>query len=163
MSVTNGGEARNPAACEAGRPVGGEVFRSVYKLRFGQCDPAGIAFFPRLVEMVNWTVEDWFDSLRGATFRQIHIDRKEGVPAVSINVDFVGPAELGDRIRFDLRVEAVGRSSITLRIAAERGDGDAVLKAVHTIVYCDLSGAKPKAMPIPDDLRLQIVRYVTGE
>ena len=62
----------------------GEVFHARYKLRFGQCDPAGIAFFPRLVEMVNWTVEDWFDTALCDDFRHIHIEEKRGVPAISV-------------------------------------------------------------------------------
>ena len=139
----------------------GEVFKARYKLRFGHCDPAGIAFFPRLVEMVNWTVEDWFDTALGDDFRHIHIDQKRGVPAVSVAVDFLGPARLGDTIVFSLAVTAIGRSSVTLDIRAARHDGQKVLSARHTIVHCDLSGEAPKSLPLPDALRSAIERFLT--
>ncbi|MCB8840298.1 thioesterase family protein [Aurantimonas sp. VKM B-3413] len=137
----------------------GEVFEARYKLRFGQCDPAGIAFFPRLVEMVNWTVEDWFDTALGDSFRHIHMEEKRGVPAVSVAVDFLGPARLGDMVVFRLAVTAIGRSSIMLDIRAEREDGQKVLSARHTIVHCDLSNEAPKSLPLPDDLRQAVERF----
>ncbi|MEX6507857.1 acyl-CoA thioesterase [Jiella sp. M17.18] len=141
----------------------GEVFEARYKLRFGQCDPAGIAFFPRLVEMVNWTVEDWFDIALGDSFRQIHMDEKRGVPAVSVAVDFLGPVRLGDVAVYRLAVTAIGRSSITLDIRAAHEDGRPILAARHTIVHCDLSGEAPKSLPLPDDLRRALERYLVEE
>ena len=38
-----------------------KTFKVTRKIRFGQIDAAGIAFYPRLVEMLNDTVEDFFD------------------------------------------------------------------------------------------------------
>lgn len=139
--------------------AGARTFTARYKLRFGHCDPAGIAFFPRLVEMVNWTVEDWFDEALGRSFRSTHIDQKLGTPAVSLAIDFVGPAELGDLLEFRLSVVEVGRSSITLDIRAERDGGAPVLKARHTIVHCDLSSGKPRAVAIDEALRARIEAY----
>ncbi|GGD23173.1 acyl-CoA thioesterase [Aureimonas glaciei] len=139
---------------------GGKTFTADYTLRFGQCDPAGIAFFPRLIEMLNWVVEDWFAKALDADFRSIHIARDEGVPARSLSIDFIGPAELGDVLTYRLQVASLGRSSINLAIAAEREGGRPVLTATHTIVYCDLSGAAPKSMAIPDALRERMAVFL---
>lgn len=142
------------------RAEGGKVFTADYTLRFGQCDPAGIAFFPRLIEMLNWVVEDWFARGLDADFRSIHIARDEGVPARSLSIDFVGPAELGDVLTYSLQVVSLGRSSINLAISAVREGGRPVMTATHTIVYCDLSGAAPKSMAIPDALRERMAGFL---
>ena len=141
-----------PASC-------GNIFRAHYTLRFGQCDPAGIAFFPRLIEMLNWVVEDWFAKALETDFRSIHIARDEGVPARSLSIDFVGPAELGDVLTYSLQVVSLGRSSINLAISAERQGARPVLSAAHTVVYCDLSGEAPKSMPIPEELRARMAAF----
>ncbi|MCW4115211.1 acyl-CoA thioesterase [Aurantimonas sp. MSK8Z-1] len=141
----------------------GEIFEGRYKLRFGQCDPAGIAFFPRLVEMVNWTVEDWFDTALGDDFRHIHMDEKRGMPAVSVAVDFLGPVRLGDVAVYRLAVVAIGRSSITLDIRAAHEDGRPILSARHTIVHCDLSDGVPKSLPLSEDLKLSMARFLIGD
>ena len=36
-------------------------FTTTRKVRFEHCDPAGIVFYPRYFEMINGTVEDWFE------------------------------------------------------------------------------------------------------
>lgn len=140
--------------------AGGKVFTADYTLRFGQCDPAGIAFFPRLIEMLNWVVEDWFARALDADFRSIHMSRDEGVPARSLSIDFVGPAELGDVLTYSLQVVSLGRSSINLAISAVREGGRPVMTATHTIVYCDLSGAAPKSTAIPDALRERMAGFL---
>lgn len=137
------------------------TFCRTYPLRFGQCDPAGIAFFPRLVEMVSWVVEDWFGEALDDSFRDMHVARRHGIPAASISVDFVGPAQLGDAVAFSLVVEAIGRTSIRLRIDA-RADRGPVLGATLTVVYCDLSENKPRPIPVPEPLRSRITRFRVG-
>ena len=37
-----------------------QVYRSTVLVRFADCDPAGIVFYPRYMEMFNALVEDWF-------------------------------------------------------------------------------------------------------
>ena len=136
------------------------MFTVRYKLRFGQSDPAGIAFFPRLVEMLNWAVEDWFDEVLGETFRQIHIDEKRGTPAVSLSVDFKSPARLGDSLVHRLRVLEIGRSSVKIEIVVTKEDETQVLVSTQTIVHCDLSGPAPRSLPLGEALRQGMERYL---
>ena len=39
------------------------VFETVIPVRFQHCDPAGIVFYPRYLEMINQTVEEWFAAM----------------------------------------------------------------------------------------------------
>ena len=57
----------------------GQVFTVERRVRFADCDAAGIVFFPRYFEMLNGVVEDWFAGPLGASFRELHINRQVSV------------------------------------------------------------------------------------
>ena len=139
---------------------GALVFTARYMLRFGQCDPAGIAFFPRLVEMLNWTVEDWFAKGLGESFRQIHVEDDRATPIVSLSIDFVSPARLGDVLVHELRVLEIGRSAVKLDISVAKEDGTVVLRSTQTVGHCHLSGAAPQSQELGEGLRQQMERYL---
>ena len=46
-------------------PEAAQVYRSEILVRFGDCDPAGIVYYPRYMEMFNSLVEDWCLGLPG--------------------------------------------------------------------------------------------------
>lgn len=125
-------------------------FRVQYKVRFQHCDPAGIVFFPRYFEMINAVVEDWFEEAIGVSFNTMHMERRTGVPTARIETDFSRPSRLGDRLDFELAVDAVGGASLTLCITAHC-DGELRLRSTSTLVYVDMDTGKP--MPWPDDFR----------
>ena len=37
-----------------------EIFRTWHRVRFGECDHAGIVFYPRYGEMSHAVIEAWF-------------------------------------------------------------------------------------------------------
>lgn len=129
------------------------------KLRFADCDPAGIAFYPRLLEHVNGVVEDWFDGPLGYSFQDMHAVRQRGIPTVALNVDFMRPAELGDVIEWCLTVKSLTRSSLTLTVVATRPDGEELMRAEPTIVHTNFELDPPKSDPFPDVLRKKIEIY----
>ncbi|MBP0614541.1 acyl-CoA thioesterase [Jiella mangrovi] len=139
------------------------VFTARYALRFGQCDPAGIAFFPRLVEMLAWTVEDWFAEALGQSFRRIHVEEDRATPVVSLSVDFVSPARLGDVLVHELRVLEIGRSAVKLDICVAKEDGTMVLRSTQTVVHCALSGEAPQSQALPEGLRRKMEGYLVRD
>lgn len=69
-------------------------FEEIQTVRFQHCDPAGIVFYPRYYEMLNLTVERFFESHIGWSFHQLHMDLHVTVPTVRIETDFLRPAGL---------------------------------------------------------------------
>ncbi|MCP4315567.1 MAG: acyl-CoA thioesterase [Hyphomicrobiales bacterium] len=128
-------------------------------MRFADCDPAGIAFYPRLMEHVNGVVEDWFEWPLDYPFNDLHFAKNKGLPTVAINVNFVRPAELGDVIDWRLTVKSLNRSSMTLAVLARRSDGEELMHAEPTLVHTDFERDPPKSEPFPDDSRKKIAIY----
>ncbi len=128
-------------------------------IRFAHCDPAGIIFYPRFFALVNDSVEDWLASL-GHSFGALHVTQRKGVPTVRFESEFVSPVRIGDTLRQHLSVDALGRSSCSLKHLADV-NGRTVARFDQTIVFTDLESMK--AEPWPNDLRQSIARFAGFE
>ncbi|MBT2801062.1 acyl-CoA thioesterase [Halomonas sp. ISL-56] len=129
------------------------AFTTQRKVRFQHCDPAGIVFYPRYFEMINSVVEDWFEEVVHHDFNQLHVETSTGVPTAAIDTQFHAPSRLGERLTFELRVQSMGRSSLTLQIVAYCGEQKR-LTSDSTLVFVDLSSGKP--MPWTEAIRQHI-------
>ena len=132
------------------------VFTTERRVRFADCDAAGIVFFPRYFEMLNGVVEDWFAGPLQTSFRELHVDRRVSVPTAAVEARFIAPSRLEDELTFALTVTKLGRSSCSLRHRISSG-GALRFEARQTFVYVGLS-LKPE--PWPADLRARIAPYL---
>lgn len=123
------------------------------QVRFAHCDPAGIVFYPRYAGLVNEVVEDWFAQGLGVGFPELHEERRLGIPAVRLEMDFVKPSRYGDRLDFTLRVLELGRSSALLEVAAACGR-EPRLRARLKVVLMSL--ATLKAVPFDEEWRARL-------
>ena len=98
------------------------VFECEKRVRFSHCDPAGIVFYPRYVELFNEVVEDWFADAIGVGYRALHEEHGLGIPAVRLEVEYLAPSSYGDRLNFRLQVVEIGNSSLRLEIGAWVGE-----------------------------------------
>jgi len=130
------------------------AFTTQRKVRFQHCDPAGIVFYPRYFEMINSVVEDWFEEIVQRDFNQLHVESGTGVPTAAIDTQFHAPSRLGERLTFELAVQAVGRSSLTLQITAYCGEQKR-LTSNSTLVYVDLNSGQP--MPWTEAMRQHFI------
>ncbi|HKR95795.1 MAG TPA: acyl-CoA thioesterase, partial [Candidatus Angelobacter sp.] len=87
-------------------------FTTEVLVRFADCDPAGIVFYPRLLEMFNNLVEDWCSDGLKFSFDDIVIQRGWGLPTVRLEADFVAPCRMGEVLTAKLFVRKIGRSSL---------------------------------------------------
>lgn len=129
------------------------TFVSRQQVRFAHVDAAGIVFYPRYFEMLNAAVEDYFAEVVGVGFAEMHGQRRLGVPTVRLETDFAAPSRLGDLLDFELRVTAVGRSSLGLSVAVRCG-ADVRISMSVTLVCMDLDAGR--ALAWPDDMRSAI-------
>jgi 4-hydroxybenzoyl-CoA thioesterase len=135
------------------------LYERLTQIEFNHCDPAGIVFYPRYLEMVNSVIENFFADVIGRSFASMH-NRQEtggtdnGVPTVAMEVTFRRPSRLGDKVRFGLRVEKIGGSSVVMVIDGTGPDGPR-MQARMTLAWV----AGLKAAPWPDEMRAALARY----
>lgn len=120
-------------------------------VHFEDVDAAGIVFFARYLNYCHEAMEAFFGPLDGGYVRLIN-ERHVGLPAVHIDIDYKGPLRYGDRVRIEVTIPHVGRSSTKLRYAFFRmRDGAPIAVVEHTCAVSDLTVLK--SIPIPDDMR----------
>ncbi len=135
----------------------GRVYQSEILIRFAHCDPAGIVFFPRYLAMFNDVIEDWCRDELGFTFAEIHKGNGWGMPTVHLDVDYLAPSRIGDRLTANLTVLAIGTSSLRLGIVLRDPEGRDRVQAEMVVVLTDPGSMK--ATPIPDALRKRIAPF----
>ncbi len=125
-------------------------------IEWGDCDPAGIVFYPRYFAM--------FDTATAALFQAaLGIDKAAmlarfaiaGFPMVDTSARFLVALSFGTVVRIESRVAALGRSSFGIRHALFDGETLAA-EGEETRVWTRRDPEDPKrlrAAPIPDEVR----------
>ncbi|MDB5817453.1 MAG: 4-hydroxybenzoyl-CoA thioesterase [Rhizobacter sp.] len=138
-------------------PAVRHAFETTRTIRFGQCDPAGIVFYPRYFEMFNELVEDWVTHRLGISYADLLANRKVGMGPVALNIEFDMPSRMGDEVQFGVTVEKLGNASLRLQLGCRCGDEQRA-RMTQTIVCTDTVSAR--AQPFPADLRAAIENYI---
>jgi 4-hydroxybenzoyl-CoA thioesterase len=142
-------------------------------IRFSDCDPAGIVFYPQYFVMFNGLVEDWFDEALGLPYADVLMRRRIGLPTVRVEAEFRAVSRLGDRVALSLGVERLGGRSLALELrctsagataaatadsagAATAGAAASELRMSMRQVIVTTSLDTHRAVDIPADLRAAI-------
>jgi 4-hydroxybenzoyl-CoA thioesterase len=117
------------------------------KVRFGDCDPAGIVYYPRYFDMLNGVIEDWWQEI-GLSWSAVLPERDIVTPVSHLETQFLRPSTQGDLLDLALTVESVSRSSIRLLL---RVTGAAAheerLSARARMVCVAVTTRKPRTWP----------------
>ena len=91
---------------------------SRHRLRFADCDIAGMAYYPRLLAHVDSAIEDWMEATIGIDRAGLLLEAKLGLPTVDLQIGFALPCRLGETLDISVAPTRLGRSSISLAVAA---------------------------------------------
>lgn len=130
-------------------------------IRFSDCDPAGIVFYPQYFVMMNGLVEDWFDGPLGIGYRRFIAERGLGLPTVRLEADFRAVSRFGEDVFLSLCVLSMGERSLTLQLTCRSAaDGELRMRSKQVIVTTSLETHRP--VQIPPDLR-EAIRHQIPE
>ena len=123
------------------------------RIEWGDCDPAGIIFYPRYFEIFDASTAMLFEAALGMTkFQMFKALPFSGFPLVRTHAKFIKPTRFGDDVTVDSRI-AFGRSSFEIE---HKLSLDGVLCAEceekRVWVVRDAEG-KLKPHPVPDEVR----------
>ncbi len=129
------------------------VKRSV-RIEWGDCDPAGIVYFPRYFEYFDISTVGMFEALgyRKPALLQ-HFDIA-GFPVVDVRSSFRVPSRFGDDVEIHTTIPEWSRSSFQVHHRLMRGDELAV-EGFEKRVWAGHDPARPggiKAKPLPLEL-----------
>jgi 4-hydroxybenzoyl-CoA thioesterase len=95
--------------------------RKEIHVEWGDCDPAGIVYFPRFFE--------YFDACTNALFERAGFRKAEmlkqyglvGIPLVEASAQFYGPASFGETVTVETRIVEWGKSSFRVEHRLYKG------------------------------------------
>jgi len=125
-------------------------------IRFSDCDPAGIVFYPQYFVMLNGLVEDWFNDELAIGYAALVLERRIGLPTVRLEVDFQAVSRLGDHVELSLQVDRLGGRSLTLALEVTGADGGVRMRMRQVLVTTSL--LSHRAVDIPPDVRAAMAR-----
>ena len=128
-------------------------------VEWGDCDPAGIVFYPRFFAMFDASTGALFAAVSGMTKYQLlrHYD-VVGFPMVDTRAKFTIPSRFGDVIRIRSQATALRRASFDIAHTILRGDAVAV-ECTETRVWAGRHPDDPeriRGVPLPDELVAQL-------
>jgi len=130
------------------------VARFDCEVYWGDCDPAGIIFYP--------TYFRWMDAATWAFMASVGYDAKRmraehlAMPLVAADCQFLAPATHGDRCEVRSRIARFGGASFMVAHEIARSDGVALARGSEKRVwgrYTSGPGSPMKGQQIPDEVK----------
>ena len=127
-------------------------FSARISVRFGDCDPAGLVYYPALFHYCHAAMEEFFAGRCGTSYARLMKERRLGFPTVSVRAEFSAPLVYGDEAEVEVWVSRVGTSSADFEYRLRRAaDGRACASA--TLIQVAMNLDERRAVPVPEDLR----------
>lgn len=135
-------------------------FTTRITVRFGDCDPAGLVYYPVLFHYCHAAMEEFFARRCGTSYARLMAEERIGFPTVNTRAEFFVPLVYGDETEVEVFVSRVGRSSATFEYTLRRA-ADGVTCARATLVQAAMNLDQLRAVPVPDKYREAFARSIT--
>lgn len=124
-------------------------------VEWGDCDPAGIVYYPRYFA--------YFDNCTAALFESVGLPKHEmlktygivGIPMVDTRARFIAPSRFGEDVIVESSISEWGRSSFAVQHRLFKGD-DLAVECFETRVWAvrsESDAGKIEGQAIPQDVR----------
>jgi 4-hydroxybenzoyl-CoA thioesterase len=131
------------------------------RIEWGDCDPAGIVFFPRYFAMFDTSTTYLMERAIGMSkFDYLKAYNFLGHPIVETNARFRVPTRFGDEVAIETAVAACGRSSIKIEHRLTKA-GVLAVEGFETRVFVARDPADPerlKSQPIPPEVLARLTQ-----
>lgn len=126
------------------------------EVMFGDCDPAGIVFFPNFNKWMDASSLSFFVQCGVPPWRELVKTRGIiGTPLLEIHTKFFKPATYGERLQVHTHVEEWRDKVFIQKHVIRRGE-DVLCEGRETRAFCIRHPDDPdriRAIPIPADIR----------
>ncbi len=125
------------------------------RIEWGDCDPAGIVFYPRFFAMFDASTTALFERALGMTkYQFLKHYGIIGYPMVDTRARFILPAKFGDDVVIETAVKEFRRSSFDVEHRLTNG-GALAVEGFETRVWAARDPSDPariKSAPIPAEI-----------
>jgi 4-hydroxybenzoyl-CoA thioesterase len=123
---------------------------------FGDCDPAGIVFFPNFSKWMDASSLNFFVKCGVPTWRElVKTTGIIGTPWLEINTKFMRPATYGETLHIHTSVQEWREKVFIQKHVVKRGD-DVLCEGTEVRAFCVRLPDNPdriKSIPVPADIK----------
>jgi len=130
-------------------------FVHIRRIRWGETDPARIAYTPRFLDFAMEAIEAFFTDRLGASFYEFHADHGLGTPFVHVELDFRSPVTPRDTLETEVRLLKLGGSSLTFGTTGRVGERVAYTGRL-VCAFVDVTGERMRPVPVPPPFRARL-------
>jgi acyl-CoA thioesterase FadM len=131
-------------------------FRTSRVILFGDCDPGGVIYSPRVAHfIVEAGLAFLSHALGGPAARRLF---SMGIlpPARALSIEFLHPMVWDETIEIEVSAERIGEHSFTLLVSACNAEGKLTFRG--TITQVTISPETRRPVPLPRELRAALER-----
>lgn len=126
------------------------------EIEFGDCDPAGIVYFPNYLRFFDDATAHLVSAALGMKKRDwIAAHGIAGIPVVKIATEFSSPSRYGDEVTIVSEITHIGRTSFAIRHQLSN-QGTLSVAGEETRVWIADDGGRLRPTPIPAAVRLAL-------
>ena len=132
-------------------------------VRFGECDPAGVLYYPVYFNWTHESMESWFEEALG--FPYANILEAYGFPSKSATFQYISPCRVGEAIRIEFSLKTLRTRSFEIDIRLF-GEDNALRAHGHVVCVCiavDQGAFEFKPSAIPAHLHDLMAQYRIDE
>ncbi len=126
------------------------------EIRFGDCDPAGIVFFPRYHRWMDAASLHFFMTCGVPPWHELELTTGiVGTPLLEHHARFVKSATYGEKLLITTNVVEWGAKVFKQKHVVTRGD-DLICESTETRIFVvrdKVDRRKIRAIPVPEDIR----------
>jgi 4-hydroxybenzoyl-CoA thioesterase len=131
------------------------TIKRTLRIEWGDCDPAGIVFYPRYFAYFDTSTTALFETALGMSkFQFLKVYDIVGYPMVDTRARFLAPSRFGDEAVIETTISEIKRSSFNIAHHFIRR-GELAVEGFETRVWAGRDPNDPdriKSKPIPPDV-----------
>ena len=140
--------------------MSGQSFVVQRRVRFGDCDPGGVLYTPRMAYYVVEAVLDFLSEVLGGPAERRILDLGILPPARALSIEFLKPLAWDDKLEIHVRVKEMRTHAISFSVRGLNSSGAAAFSSQLTQVCVSPKTRRP--VEIPAVLREALADYLGG-
>jgi 4-hydroxybenzoyl-CoA thioesterase len=127
------------------------------RILWGDSDPAGILYTPRVFHYALETIEEWLIEMFGHTSMTLRDDLKIDTPTVKMCCEFMYPMRTSEYIDISLEIKKLGRASLNYVFDGYDTKKNHCFQIDQVVCFVDANSFE--AIPILPEFRKKIEAY----
>ena len=129
-------------------------------VRWGDCDPGGIIYSPRIYEYALDTLEEFYMEILGSSWMNLRLGSIVGTPVLRTEIEYIRPMVPEQHFSVTININDIGRSTVTYEMTGDDDSGEKCFRV--EVVMCFVAQENFESTEIPNDIRKLLQAYQTA-